>query len=424
MREGGGEQARLRRDIVWNLLPVALLAVVGLGMSFAIAGWWGASALGAFNLVTVVYFTFAVVGACGLQYSVLRAVAEAPEDPAHVAAVTVGALAPATVLATAVTAVFFMLRGVLSHVLESPAVATGMAWAAPGLFCFVLNKVLLSVVNGLRRMRAFAIYTSLRYAMIGAGIVIARLVGVDGAQLPGIWSLAEGVLLVVLAGELLVTVSLRRRAGWMTWVSAHLSFGARGVLATLAHEVTSKIDVWILGIAVSDTQVGVYSLVAALNEGVLQLGVVVQNNLNPVLAHELAEGRVDAVRVLVRRTRRWFVPAQLAVCVLGAVLYPVVIPPLLGDPVYAQATAPFAIMLAGIAVASPYIPFLQLLLMAARPGWHTVVLLATLAIATCSILLLVPGFGLSGAAAGMALSFACNALLVAALARWRIGVRL
>ena len=38
-----------------------------------------------------------------------------------------------------------------------------MLWAAPGLFCFAINKVLFGVVNGLRRMRAFAIYTSLRY---------------------------------------------------------------------------------------------------------------------------------------------------------------------------------------------------------------------------------------------------------------------
>jgi len=35
---------RLRRDVVWNLIPVVLLGVVGLGVSFVIASWWGAAA--------------------------------------------------------------------------------------------------------------------------------------------------------------------------------------------------------------------------------------------------------------------------------------------------------------------------------------------------------------------------------------------
>ena len=43
---------RLRRDVVWNLVPIALLGVVGLGLNFLIAAWWGAAALGVFNLVS------------------------------------------------------------------------------------------------------------------------------------------------------------------------------------------------------------------------------------------------------------------------------------------------------------------------------------------------------------------------------------
>ena len=35
---------RLRRDVMWNLVPIALLAVVGLGLSFAISSWWGPAA--------------------------------------------------------------------------------------------------------------------------------------------------------------------------------------------------------------------------------------------------------------------------------------------------------------------------------------------------------------------------------------------
>ncbi len=79
--------SRLRRDVIWNLVPVALLGIVGLGLNFAIGNQWGAAALGVFNQVTTAFFVVSVLGAGGLQYSVLRAVAEAAEDRDRVAAV-------------------------------------------------------------------------------------------------------------------------------------------------------------------------------------------------------------------------------------------------------------------------------------------------------------------------------------------------
>nr|MBA3451946.1 oligosaccharide flippase family protein [Deltaproteobacteria bacterium] len=177
------ENQRLRRDIEWNLLPVVLLGSVGLGMNFGIGAWWGASALGAFSLVTISFFTFAVLGACGLQYAVLRAVAEAEGDRARIASTVVGAVIPAVVLAAVATAAYVLLRGAFAD-LQGEAVARGMLWVAPGLFCFAINKVLLGVVNGLRRMRAFAIYTSLRYVLIAVALTIARLTDLESEQLP------------------------------------------------------------------------------------------------------------------------------------------------------------------------------------------------------------------------------------------------
>src|SRR5438552_4267110 len=130
----------MRRDIGWNLVPVVLLAGVGLGLNLMIGRWWGEAALGAFSQVTIAFFAFAVIGACGLQFAVLRAVAEDPEDRDRVAAVVVGALVPNLALAMLATAAFVALHGAIGRLLDSEAVATGMLWAAPGLFCFAINK--------------------------------------------------------------------------------------------------------------------------------------------------------------------------------------------------------------------------------------------------------------------------------------------
>jgi len=416
---------RLRRDVVWNLLPVALLGVVGLGLSFVIASWWGASAFGVFNLVTTAYFAFAVVGACGLSYSALRAVAEAPEDRARVAAVVVGALVPNVVLAAASTAIFLASRPLIARWLDSPAVGEGMRWVAPGLFCFAVNKLLLGVVNGLRRMRALAIYTSLRYVLIAAGLGIARIEHLAADHLAAIWTFAEGTLLLVLIGELVATVSLARAAGWTAWTRQHLGYGARSVLATLAYEINSKLDVWMLGVFIADkATVGIYALAAALGEGVMQLPVVLQNNVDPMMAPLFADGRLAELVALVARLRRWFVPALAGVCAVAAAVFPAVIPWVIGDPGFAAGALPFAILMAGIAIASPYLPFAHLLLMAKRPGWHTLLLVTAIAVNVAGNVVLIPRFGPTGAAISTATTVVTSALLLRALSHWRAGVRL
>ena len=425
MEDASGADHRTRRDLVWNLIPVVLLAVVGLGLKLLIGrpDWWGKAALGVFNLVTISWFSFAVLGAFGLQYAVLRAVAEDPDDRDRVAAAVVGALIPAVALAAATAGLYLLLRGPLGA-LQGPAVAEGMLWAAPGLFCFAINKVLLSVVNGLRRMRAFAIYTSLRYVLIAVGLGLARWLGLDADQLPAIWTFSEGVLLLVLLGELVVTVRLARGAGWLAWARRHLGFGARGVTATLAAEVNSKLDVWLLGIAASSAEVGIYALASALFEGVMQLAVVLQNLVNPVLARQIATGAHREAEAGVRRTRRWFVPALAAAALLGAALYPLLIPPLIGDPDFARGAWPFAILMVGVVLASPYLPFNQVLLMAALPGWHTGYILATVTVSFAGNAALIPLLGMRGAALSAAASLVASALLLRVLARARVGLRI
>ena len=416
---------RLQRDVAWNLVPVLLLGAVGLGMNFLIALWWDAAALGIFNLVTIAYFVFAVVGACGLQFAVLRGIAEDPANRDRVAAVVVGGLVPAVGLAIAATGLFVLARGPIADLMESREVATGMLWAAPGLGCFALNKVLFGVVNGLRRMRAFAAYTSLRYLFLGASLVIAHAVSLSASQIAAIWSMTEGALLLVLVGELVATVSLRRAAGWRTWARSHLSYGLRGVAATLAQEINSKLDVWMLGAAgVGKSLVGVYSLAAAINEGAAQLPAAVQYNLNPMIVADLAAGNPSNVEALVRRTRRWFIPTMVGACAVAALAFPVAVPRVIGDPQFAHGSVPFAILMASLALASPYLPFTQILLMGNRPGWHTIFIVLVVSVNLVANLLLIPHYGLTGAALATASGALATIVGVRRFARAYVGVKI
>jgi O-antigen/teichoic acid export membrane protein len=411
---------RFGRDVAWNIAPIGLLAVVGLGLNFAIARWWGTEALGVFSQVTSAYIFFSMAASGGLNYSVLRAIAPTPEHKERVSAIVVGGMVPTLLLGALVAALFVLVRGAVADLLESEGVAVGMLWAAPGLFCFAANKLLLGVVNGLRRMRAFAVYTSLRYLLIAAGLLIARARGMPGDQLGFVWTFSEGVLLIVLIGELLATVTLRACSGWTSWAREHLVYGARGALSGMLLELNAKVDIWMLGATLSDELVGIYSLAAAVAEGVYQLAVVLQNNFNPLIAHQVAEGRLRDLETMVAAARRWVVPAMLAACAMGSLLYPHVVHLLTDRPQFDRSAASFWILMAGIGLASAYLPFMQTLLMGGRPGWHTLFMTLVVLTNVAGNAVFIPFLEIEGAALGTAVAFLCSALYL----RWMVDARL
>ena len=117
-------------------------------------------------------------------------------------------------------------------------------------------------------------------------------------------------------------------------------------------------------------------------------------------------------------------PAIVGCCALGAVAYPFVIPWLIGDASFAAGAVPFAILMGGVALASPWLPFTQVLLMAARPGWHTVYVVTVVLVAFIANMQLIPALGLVGAALATAIGLVVSMSLMRILARWRAGLRI
>ena len=80
--------------------------------------------------------------------------------------------------------------------------------------------------------------------------------------------------------------------------------------------------------------------------------------------------------------------------------------------------------MAGVALASPYLPFTQVLLMASRPAGTPVLVLAIVGVNFAGNLVLIPALGLAGAALSATASLVASALLLRVLARSRIGLQI
>jgi O-antigen/teichoic acid export membrane protein len=420
----GALGARFQRDVAWNIAPLVLLAVTGIALNVWIGHEYGAAALGVFNSVYAVYIFFSMAAAGGINYSVLRAVAAHTEDREKVSAIVTGALAPTILLSALVSLAFYAARVPIAESWDKPGVAAGMAVATPGLFCFAVNKLLLGVVNGFRRMRAFAVFQGLRYLLILAGLFLCHSRGWSSDRLSFVWTFSEGLLLLALAVEVAFLVAWNRCRGWMDWSFEHLRYGAKSVLSTMMLELNAKVDIWMLSSMLDSAAVGVYALAANVAEGVFQLVIVLQNNFNPLLARQIASGRLDELETMVRRSRRWIVPGMVGIGALAALVFPWTLP-VLTDPVqFGGSALSFAILIFGIVAASAYLPFGNTLLMAGQPGWHTAYMAASVLVNVVFNALLIPRYGIHGAAAGTAISFVASAVFLKVLVRMRVGARI
>ena len=423
----GPAAGRFQRDVAWNVASLVVLGASGIVLNVLIGRCYDAATLGVFNQVLAAYIFFGQLAVGGVNLSALRSIAEDPENRERTSAIVVGSLVLTFALACLATLAFLLVREPIARWLESPGVAVGMTAAAPGLFFFALNKLLMSVVNGLRRMRSFAAFTAMRYGLILAGLLLWVRRDPErtrGDELAFVFTFAEGILFVFLAAEVGRQMKFPVRGDWKDWVPVHLVYGAKSFASGILLELNTRVDVWMIGIFMADRDVGIYTVAAMVAEGIFQILIVLQNNMNPILARLLTEGRLEELRETVAKGRRWTYVGMAAVAAGAIALYPSAVGLLFGPSGFASSWTPFTFLMLGILTASGYIPFGQILLMAGRPGWHSVYIGATVAMNVLGNWILVPRYGLPGSAAATALSVFASVFVLKAIVRAQVGVRI
>lgn len=418
--------SRFQTDVMLNMASLAVTGVTGILINALISRCFGEAALGVFNVVFACYVVVTQVAVLGLHTSVLKAIASHGDDRRTAASILAAALVPTVALALPCSIIFWLAGPLVSDIVKSPDVARGMMWAAPGIFLFAINKVLINAVNGLQWMKWYAVLNLLR--AIGLAGTLACLAYYHTAPATLAFILTGAESLVFLAS--LIPLITRSHLSYSpdiarSWIWPHLSFGVRSAGAGFLVELNSRIDVLMLAPFVSDRIVGVYSLAAILAEGFYQLLAVLRNNYNPILARLLHQGDTETLKKTVRKGK-WTAYAMFAiVAVVAIALYPLAVRLMAGPHADIDNGWPvFSIIMIGMALGAGYLPFSGILLQANRPGLHTIMMITVVLFAIASNAIAIPLFGLTGAAVATAITYVFHAWLLRRLTLRATGVNL
>jgi O-antigen/teichoic acid export membrane protein len=404
--------SKFGQDVIWNIASYGVMAVSGVVISVIIWLVYSPDVLGVFNQVFAVYVIASQFAVAGIHLSVVKYVAQYSSQIEIYRAINTAAILLATVIAGLSTILLWILSEPIGNLLNSPEVARGIVYITPALFFFSINKVLLSIINGLSRMKLFAIFQALRYLLIVAALILLILIEVPGEVLPFAFTIAEGILFLCLSISLIREFLIPPLNVLQRWVLKHLEFGLKGLGSNVLLQMNTRVDVLVLGYFMTDYSVGIYSLVAVFVEGIYQFLIVLRTVYNPILVKLITEQRIEQLQLLIKRGVRVTYRFMIIGGVAAILLYPIGLLISENQQEFFRSWPIFAILMSGIVLSSGYIPFGQILVQAGRPGLHTLMTLLLVLFNFTLNILLIPFLGIVGAAAATALAHVMGVLLL------------
>jgi O-antigen/teichoic acid export membrane protein len=410
-------------DTAWNYGAFGLMASIGAVINFFIAYWFGVEVLGVFNQIYAIFVVTAQLATMGLHDSAQKHVAQLDHEPDKIHVVSAAAITLAVLIGGLVAGAVYLLSTPIAWVLDSQMVGEGIELAAPGLLFFSLNKLLMGVLSGTRRLKPFAAAQGLRVLIILFVCLSIAFLDQPGYMLGLCFSISELALLPFL----IFLLRPKRSHFFVTptfhhWLKIHFHFGRKAMVNGFLSESYIRIDILILSIFLSDFDVGVYSFAAMFVEGLFQVPVVVRTVSNPELVRLISLGNKAKVIGFCRKVALMSLGMFVMIGTGVLVVFPFLGPYFPKDLVTLSYPL-LIILLCGLVVFSTTIPFDHILLQAGQPSHQSLLMTINVMVNVIFNLALIPRFGLYGAATATAIAFICATFTVNLAARKWLGYR-
>ena len=419
---------RMARDTAWNFAALGATAAVGGLITILIAVRMGPGALGVFAQLYAAHVIGAQAAVFGIHDSTQKHTAGSMGSMGStgsmgsigsIGSIVTSALVLVLLTASALAAVLVIAAPAIGGAVASGDVASGLYLVAPGIVCFALNKVLFAAINGRGELRLYAWMQLLRAALVLAAALAIVMADMPVYAVGGIFTAAEALLLPCLL--LAVRPGTDAAASLRTWGRLHAAFGGRGLVNGVLLETHLRVDVIALGYFVSDRAVGIYAFAMLFAEAVYQVPVVIRTVAYPTLVQLAARADRAVLAHTVRRLSLIGGGTCAAAAAAVAIGYPLVAP--MFDPQYLDGVAALQLLLLGMTTYAFFVPFDQLLLQSGYPGRQSLLMALYVGINVVLNIILIPIYGLAGAAAATAISLVlAGALLLAASWLW-LGYR-
>lgn len=337
------------------------------------------------------------------------------------------AVIPVALAGAAAAALVLVLSGPASQLFFGSAAQSGRTFLivlAPALPLACVLTVLLAITRGFGRMRPFVLITNVwmpgaRLVAVAAVIVV---VGADSAALAMAWALP------LVVGITVAIVAVRRELRWrpVTAPSPDVAgelwrFSIPRALAVGCAVTVNWVDVLLVGAIVGPRSAAVYAAISRLSVigayGLQTIGMVVAPRMSTLMAVD----DVPSLDHLYQAATRWAVIVSWPFYLLMLVFAPL-FARIFGEGYTSGATALAVLAAAGLVNLATG-NAMVLLLMAGKSSWNLLDSAGSMIVNVALNLLLIPPFGITGAAIAWSVSIVGTNLISVIQVRRATGLQ-
>ncbi len=411
-------------DAVWNLICFAIVGSFGILVNIIIAKYYGADVLGVFNQVFAIFVLLSQISVAGVHLAVLKYVSQFAEDRNKTDNILSAALYITFVISLLVPLGTFFLKDFAADMMESPRISTGILFGLPGLFFWALNKVYLAFHNACQRIISYSVLNALRFIFLVIYLVLFIVLDLPGERLPVIISFSEVTLFIICVVYSMRYMTFSYNPEVKRWIKELSLFGFKAAPGHILLDINTRVDVIMLGIFCSDQMVGVYSFAAMLADGYNNFPVVFRTNVNPMITQYRYSRKGDEFRLWIRKGVRLgytlFIPMGIVVIFLFPLLMNIF---RLGAGI-GEGWAVFAILISGISLSAGYIPFQMILSQTGFPSYQSVYIFFVFTTNVVLNFILIPIWGMMGAALATALSAVVQVVYLKLLVAQKLNIKI
>jgi O-antigen/teichoic acid export membrane protein len=198
-------------------------------------------------------------------------------------------------------------------------ISAGYSWMLLSLFAFAINKMFLAHMNAMGRIQVFSILQILRYLSIVIFLILFIVFDFPGSQLMSIFFVSETLLLLIISFRF--GAQIWREGEWSaSFAKLQFSFGRRVFLSGFFQDITSKLDIIILGLLMTSADVGRYTIPAFLAEGLVQICMAILIVVTPQISKLDGEKQYTELRQYLLDHFR-LIRKILALVILGVMVF-------------------------------------------------------------------------------------------------------
>lgn len=415
---------RFAKDVGFSFASLGISALIHFILRIFLARYLGPADLGLYTLSFTFYSFGMIFSAFGIGVALIKYVAEFKEDVPRTKLLVSSGSITAFLIGCIFGLILYACSALIADTFFDMPELGGLLRIVAIAFPFIaLEKVTLGFLNGLRRMRLFAVINIAQNVLT---IILTVLLVLWGYGLSGaVFSFVLPLILLSLFSLFSIRKSLARPTltQYAPVIKMLLAFGGYVVLANGMGLIQTYTDSIMLGYFMTDVDVGLYAVAIMLTQAIRLPSSAIQMITNPTIATYWGKGEIDNIEDLINRIMKYTAAFIIPIVFVAGFFSQPIITLIFGTE-FASATLPLQILLIGTVLSAIPASVGTTLSATAYVSMIFKISGITVVVNILLNLVLIPHLGITGAAIATSTSMVISVLIGLYFMQRLIGIKI